>query len=176
MKWNSRNSISGSCREDGCCKKDQAIDHRKIRSGQPRTPALKLPIKRRPRLGNFFQQLSHGALHGAGMAGINSHPIRGGQAGRAENRLRESRARRLRQFSSRRLRPGLPSSGCCHRVRSGSAGNSGPPSGIPAPRPAACGREPAANWRPASRAACPWQRSAPASKPRCNRAARQALL
>ena len=55
--------------------KDETIHHGKIRRRKPRAPALHLPVERRPGFRNFFQQLRDGALHGAGVAEINPHPV-----------------------------------------------------------------------------------------------------
>ena len=55
--------------------KDESIHHRKIRGRQPRAPALHLPVQRRPRFRNFFQQLRYGALHGARVPEVNPHPV-----------------------------------------------------------------------------------------------------
>ena len=57
--------------------KDESIHYGKIRRRKTRPPALHLPVERRPRLRNLFQQLRDCALHGARVAEVNPHPVSG---------------------------------------------------------------------------------------------------
>ena len=47
---------------------DQSIHHRKIVARDPRSPALELPVQRRPGRGNLLQQLLADAVHAAHVA------------------------------------------------------------------------------------------------------------
>ena len=65
----------GILQSRGLLQKDQSVNDRKIRCGNPRAPTLYLAIERRPGLGDLFEQLRHGPLHRAGVAEIDSHPV-----------------------------------------------------------------------------------------------------
>src|SRR5579859_5337013 len=86
----------------GLLEKDQAVDHRKIRSRKPRSPALYLSIERGPSLRNFLEQLRDRALYSSRVPEVNPHPVGGGKL-RCIRRSNLADSRGILRFPTQRV-------------------------------------------------------------------------